>query len=669
MLSLLIALAAAFHWPWDHHKKPPASEWSLILEGASEGFGVTHPVETIELCMADVKTDLTDLTKAVKLLEKKDAKDVMEGLWQLAKALHLLPSTIRTCKAAEQDLKRIGQSLEVAIQVLENPKEFAFHVDHDLEVNGKDIYAEMKAAVTDYEAKNWESFGKNVGEALEKLLVGEAEIVEMVTPPLDPTVWAEISMGVAQGFGLRGTEQELQGCFEASESDSLFIHEAIQLLEQKDAKDVIDGLADIGKALESLPLVISTCEAAADELKEDGKKLEKALEVLKHPLEFAYHVGKDLMLNGKDIFHEVTAAQSDYKAQLWRSFGQDVGAALEKLLVGDKPSVELVAVQIDPTFWMEVVKGVGESFGFSGTEEELKECFSDVETDVSDLDDALHLIEKEDAKDVLDGLADLGKALETLPQAIATCKAGAEDLKENGKKLEKALTLLEHPKEFVYHVGKELMLNGKDIFREVFAAKSDYDAKSYEAFGKDVGEVLAKLLLTDEPSVELVSLSKPADPTYWMDVVKGVGEGFGFGATEQAVKECLSDLLWKECYPIDNAINRIERKDTKDVIDGLADLGKALEEVPSMIAACKDAEEDLKEDGEKLMKALLMLQHPEAFAYHVGKDLLVNGKDIFDEVEAAQSDYKAQKWEAFGKDVGEVLEKLLLGQAASALIV
>jgi hypothetical protein len=89
----------------------------------------------------------------------------------------------------------------------------------------------------------------------------------------------------------------------------------------------------------------------------------------------------------------------------------------------------------------------------------------------------------------------------------------------------------------------------------------------------------------------------------------------------------------------------------------------------STVAACEEATEDLKGAGIRLGRALALLRSPLQFAYHVGHDLVVNGQDILKEVEGAEKDYESQDWEAFGKDVGEALEKLLVGDSTTATMV
>merc|ERR1712083_1216580 len=59
-----------------------------------------------------------------------------------------------------------------------------------------------------------------------------------------------------------------------------------------------------------------------------------AFKSMTSPMSFVFHVGKDLIVNGADIYHEIYASVSDFKAQKWGDFGVDIGTALHKLIIG-----------------------------------------------------------------------------------------------------------------------------------------------------------------------------------------------------------------------------------------------------------------------------------------------------------------------------------------------
>lgn len=75
----------------------------------------------------------------------------------------------------------------------------------------------------------------------------------------------------------------------------------------------------------------------------------------------------------------------------------------------------------------------------------------------------------------------------------------------------------------------------------------------------------------------------------------------------------------------------------------------------------------IKADWQKLSGMVKSFSNPTAFAYHVGKDLLVNGRDIYSEINASVADYKQEKWGDFGYQIGEAAAKVILGQEEAAV--
>lgn len=107
------------------------------------------------------------------------------------------------------------------------------------------------------------------------------------------------------------------------------IKSAIDKIEQKTAKSIAEGLRDLGHALTNLKQALVDCKAAEAEVAKFAKAIEDGFE---HPLSFVFHVGKELIVNGRDIYAEITAAVSDWKAQSYRASGVQIGKALSKLL-------------------------------------------------------------------------------------------------------------------------------------------------------------------------------------------------------------------------------------------------------------------------------------------------------------------------------------------------
>ena len=113
-----------------------------------------------------------------------------------------------------------------------------------------------------------------------------------------------------------------------------------------------EWIEDLGSALSALKDGLVQCKAAEGDI----QNFVKVIEQFKSPLQFAYHVGKDLLVNGKDIYTEITTAVTDWKAQSYRDAGIQIGEALEKLLVGQvKVNAEFEGLRMA---WDGMAKGI-----------------------------------------------------------------------------------------------------------------------------------------------------------------------------------------------------------------------------------------------------------------------------------------------------------------------
>jgi len=72
---------------------------------------------------------------------------------------------------------------------------------------------------------------------------------------------------------------------------------------------MIDGVKEVGLLLNAVKKGMTDCT----EFKADWAKLAAIAAVMSNPSSFAYHVGKDLLVNGVDIYHEIKTAVNDYK--------------------------------------------------------------------------------------------------------------------------------------------------------------------------------------------------------------------------------------------------------------------------------------------------------------------------------------------------------------------
>lgn len=209
------------------------------------------------------------------------------------------------------------------------------------------------------------------------------------------------------------------------------------------------------------------------------------------------------------------------------------------------------------------------------------------------------------------------------------------------------------------HIGKDILVNGQNIFSQIEDAISNYKAGKYEAFGEDIGDALA-LTLIGKTEMMKAQARSTSDANAHLKEVAQITEGILIGAINAEgldnIEHCLTDA--EHIFgDIKSAVGDFEEKDASGTAKGLKQLGDAVITIGHMMKDCHGVEADI----EKLAKMAAIFSSPASFAYHTGKDIVVNGVQIFDDIEGALTQYKAQKYEAFGEEVGDALALLILG--------
>jgi len=160
---------------------------------------------------------------------------------------------------------------------------------------------------------------------MSKLLFLSFAVCSRASSPAETA--GEIAAGLVEGFI---GAPDVQACIQKTVTTIGDVKEAIQDLEKKTPTDVLKGLKLLVEAFKELPADLTACKA----VEADVKEIIAAFKQIHSPASFAYHAGKDLIVNHEDIFHEIEAAIADYKAQKWLDFGVQVGTALHKLIIG-----------------------------------------------------------------------------------------------------------------------------------------------------------------------------------------------------------------------------------------------------------------------------------------------------------------------------------------------
>jgi hypothetical protein len=144
----------------------------------------------------------------------------------------------------------------------------------------------------------------------------------------------------------------------------------------------------------------------------------------------------------------------------------------------------------------DVFEGVVQGFFTSASFPDIKSCAGDLETAYDDLSDAIKGFVSDDATEVADGLKDIAGAMTALKAALTDCKATEGDIEA----FVTAMKAFKSPWDFIYHVGKDLIVNGADIFSEISDAVTQWEAQSYRQAGNDIGTALAQMVIGQDES-------------------------------------------------------------------------------------------------------------------------------------------------------------------------
>ena len=122
--------------------------------------------------MANPKEIVESIENAIGTFGKKDMQmqDVIMSLSNLGISFHHMIDAIKHCD--NEVTQREVKILTKMIENFKNPKDLAYKIGTNIVINGVDIYNEMSAAYTNYLAKEYESFGKDIGISLSLVFIG-----------------------------------------------------------------------------------------------------------------------------------------------------------------------------------------------------------------------------------------------------------------------------------------------------------------------------------------------------------------------------------------------------------------------------------------------------------------------------------------------------------------
>lgn len=133
----------------------------------------------------------------------------------------------------------------------------------------------------------------------------------------------QVFQGVIRGFYEQGGVriEDVQACVGSGKGAVTDFIGGVQLIATRDPKQVQEGLRILGMALQILPDAMRECGKAVAEIQALSTRLTLVISQLEQPQTFAFHVGKDLLINGRDIYSEINTAVQDWNSQNYNDFG------------------------------------------------------------------------------------------------------------------------------------------------------------------------------------------------------------------------------------------------------------------------------------------------------------------------------------------------------------
>jgi len=204
-----------------------------------------------------------------------------------------------------------------ALVEMSNPVALLYHVGQGIYINGKDISIHMESAAMNCLQANWRRMGEDVGRIMADFVGGSTGVMKAILK------------GILQGFVAKELPLVVK-----TRADAKASYELLQasMLDFKQGK-VEKAIQELAQAMTSLVAAVGDVNGAEAET----QRLIKAIQEMKTPTSFVYHVDQELLLNGVDILQHMGSATKHFLSWQWEEFGEDVGSILADLVGSPLP--------------------------------------------------------------------------------------------------------------------------------------------------------------------------------------------------------------------------------------------------------------------------------------------------------------------------------------------
>jgi len=283
--------------------------------------------------------------------------------------------------------------------------------------------------------------------------------------------------------------------------------------------------------------------------------------------------------------------------------------------------------------------GVIQALGF----DDVSSCMKDTNMSVRELWQAAHEYLHGNWVTKAEAIKDIAKAVEHIVQALGPCSDSMTDASD----YKKLVSYLSDPRYYTCHNAVTLGLNLAEDHSQLGSFKAAWEEGDYHSAGSELTRVLLEVM--ENPGIP------SANGTAATRIAWGLAKGF----TTDIDLPCFKDVHVEIPALIGGVMDIMS---VVDVVNGLESLFHGLEGLVPTYRACMADKPKIVD----LLRSFSDFKHPKDLATIFEKHISENKLDLSLETAAVVLDYKGGAWVRFGEDVGEILQKILIGTNGDA---
>jgi len=383
------------------------------------------------------------------------------------------------------------------------------------------------------------------------------------------------------------------------------------------------------------------------------------------PTSFAYHVGKDLIVNGVQIYHEIDTAITDYDNANWGDFGYQIGQAAAKTILGEE-QLPIFATQDSKMKEAQIMQGVLAAFGGNFDLYALLMCIYEEDQAALMFDVAVQsfvdAVEKKDPSEAIGGVIAVIAGVQQFKKGLPACEA-VDPKSFHSEQFDQCMDVAVHPTKYFQVIEDDLFVNNHAIMEEAAQAIEAYKAEQFFEFGQIVGKILeisTEVKTEVKPALEIVE--NPDKPAIDRQMIAEFAQGFL--ETSQVGEFNFTNLLIciyeadQAALILYQAVEILEEayhdKDINEAIGGIIASVAFLAQLKQSIPVC-EAVDQTKQDWTHFDHIIETLEDPKDHIALIDKDIIMNGVVITEDIGDALEAFRAGDFRLFGRMLGKVL--------------